>query len=174
MSLFKTKKPLITIRQKKKYIEVETNISLIDEIKLYGLEKKYNKINAVDQKYEKYWKRHYEILNLIQFDYYPKAINSKNIFNDYAFACIKLGYEDLSLAPYIIQWHNEKIIAEKRNHYTLGYGSHKYLIKILEKQEKYAEAIDVCNKYIELNLIDDGTKRGIIERKNRITKKLNK
>ena len=78
------------------------------------------------------------------------------------------------MAPYIIQWHNEKIIAEKRNHYTLGYGSHKYLIKILEKQEKYAEAIDVCNKYIELNLIDDGTKGGIIERKNRITKKLNK
>jgi len=49
MSLFKTKKPLITIRQKKKYIEVETNISLIDEIKLYGLEKKYNKMIIIQK-----------------------------------------------------------------------------------------------------------------------------
>lgn len=39
MSLFRTDKPLITIKKKKKHIEIETNLSFEDEIKLTYTEK---------------------------------------------------------------------------------------------------------------------------------------
>ncbi len=133
-----------------------------------------NLLKQNDRRYEKYWKRHYEILNIIQFNLYSKAINEDNIFNKYSEQCIKLAYEDLELAPMVIEWQKEeaKILNEK--YVPLSYGSHKYLLKLLEKQRKYSEAIFICDKCIELGLNYDGTKGGIKGRKQKLIKLQNK
>lgn len=125
-------------------------------------------LNANDKKYEIYWKRHYDILNEIRFNLYSKSINEKNIFNKYSVKCLQLCYEDLNLAPHVIEWEKEKCKILNQKYIPLNYGSHKYLIMILEKQGKYDEAIDICNRYISLGLIDDGTKGGITKRREKL------
>lgn len=124
--------------------------------------------------YKKYYQRHYEILEELQFNLYSKAINESNIFNQYAEKCIDLCIEDLNLAPKIIEWWKIDCEINNRDYVPLNYGSNKYLLKLLEKQEKYEEAINYCDRYIQLGLNDDGTKGGIIARKEKFIKLLNK
>ena len=132
-----------------------------------------NELNKLDNEYKHYINRHYDILDKVKV-LYSKAINSDSIFNSYSEKCIKLCYDDLNIAPKIIEWHKEFCKLQRKDYFSLNYGTHKYLINILVKQQKYTEALDVCNKYIALKLIDDGTKGGIEERKNKIIKLINK
>lgn len=116
-----------------------------------------------DKKYESITTRHYQLLDLIK-EKYTKAINKDNIFNKEANQCIKFCIQDLLLAPKMIEyWKNEsEIRGEIYN--PLNYASHKYLLKLLEKQKRYAEAIQLCQIYIKLGLTNDGTKGGIVKR----------
>lgn len=132
------------------------------------------KQKQIEQKYSKYINMHYLILEKVKSGLYSDAINSENIDNDYSTECIKICYKDLEIAPFIIQWQKELATALKRDYVPLDYGSHKYLINILKKQNKIEEAINVCDKYIELGLIDDGTKGGIIKRKEDLLKVIKK
>ena len=131
-------------------------------------------LNQNKYNYNKYVNRHYDILNILQFDLYPKAISEDNIFNEYAEKCIELCIEDLKIAPFFIEWYKKECEIINKKNSSINYGTNKYLIKILEKQERYEEAINYCNKYISLGLTDDGTKGGIIARKEKLKKKLNK
>lgn len=133
---------------------------------------KLNTNKSID--YKKCMERHYNILNEIRFNLYSQAINEDNIFNEYSEKCIKLCIEDLSIAPYVNEWWKNDCEIYNREYVPLNYGSNKYLLKLLEKQKRYEEALIYCNQYIELGLTDDGTKGGIIARKERIKKLLNK
>lgn len=131
------------------------------------------KTNEIEKKYSQYIDLHYTILEKLT-SMYSNAINSNNIFNDYSEECIKLCYKDLEIAPFIIQWQQELAIAHNVEYIPLNYRSHKYLINILKKQNRIEEAITVCDKYIELGLIKDGTKGGISKRKENLLKLLKK
>ena len=131
-------------------------------------------MNIIDKKYEYYINIHYAILEKLKNGLYSDAIGSDSIYNDYSNECIKLGYKDLEIAPFIIQWQKELEKVQKREYVPLNYGSSKYLINILKKQNRIEDAIEVCNKYIELGLIDDGTKGGIIKRKESLLNLLKK
>lgn len=132
------------------------------------------KRETIDRKYKQYINRHYEILEDLKINrnLYSKAINCNDINNEYIEECIKLCYEDYSLAEYIIRWQKELSILMNKKYISLNYGSNCILLKLLEKQGKYKEAIEMCNNYIELGLINDGTKGGIIARKERLIKKV--
>jgi len=127
----------------------------------------------IDRKYKPYIDRHYEILEDLKINrnLFSKAINCSDINNAYTKECIKLCYEDYGLAEYIIRWQKELSILMNEKYVPLNYGSSSILIKLLEKQGKYEEAIKMCNNYIELGLINDGTKGGIVARKERLIKK---
>lgn len=131
------------------------------------------KMDKIDRKYKPYINRHYEILEDLKTNrnLYSKAINYGDINNKYTEECIKLCYEDYNLAEYIIHWQQELAMLMSKKYVPLNYGSNGILIKLLEKQGKYKEAIEMCNNYIKLGLIDDGTKGGIIIRKERLIKK---
>lgn len=151
-------------------IDIESGLTPEEEKQIDKEFETTKKWKENSKQYEKYWKRHYEILDTVQFDLYSKAINQLNIFNKYSEMCIDLCLEDLSLAPYLIEyWTKENEILN--NGFTLpNYGSHKYLLKLLEKQKRYDEAIKLCNQYIELGLNNDGTKGGIKGRKEKFKK----
>lgn len=131
------------------------------------------KRDAIDKKYKRYINRHYEILEDLKTNrnLYSKAINYNDINNKYTEECIKLCYEDYNLAKYIIQWQQELSMLMNEKYVPLNYGSNCILLKLLEKQRKYKEAIEMCDNYIKLGLINDGTKGGIINRKERLIKK---
>lgn len=123
-----------------------------------------------NKKYEAVTNRHYQILDTIKYDLYKKATNQDDIFNKYTNRCISLCIEDLLLAPKMIEyWQKEaKILGE--DYSPCNYGSHKYLLKLLEKQSRYAEAIELCKIYIKLGLNSDGTKGGIDKRLEKFIK----
>lgn len=156
--------------KKRIVIDTESDLTPEEERKIEENFETTKKWKENSKQYKKYWTRHYEILEKVQFDLYSKAINQPNIFNKYSEMCINLCLEDLSLAPYLIEyWTKENEILN--NGFTLpNFGSHKYLLKILEKQKRYDEAIMLCNQYIELGLDNDGTKGGIKGRKEKFKK----
>lgn len=155
----------------KKTTTMNTKIKIEDDDKILQ-----NRLNETElwknnnMKYKTYLDRHYEILETLNFNLYSKAINNENIFNSYSDECIKLCYEDLELAPKVIEYWKEDSKIRNEKYIPLNYGSHKILIKLLEKQKKYDDAIIVCDKYIDLGLNNDGTKGGIIARKEKIIK----
>ena len=152
--------------------EVSSN-SYVNDQYIDNVIQRTEEYEKIDTKYKYYINKHYDILENVR-ELYSKAINSDNIFNSFSEECVKLCYDDLAIAPNIIEWQKELCKIQEKDYIPLNYGTHKYLINILIKQNKYTEALDVCNKYINLDLIDDGTKGGIIERKNKIIKLLNK
>jgi hypothetical protein len=133
----------------------------------------YKKTDTLEKKYEQYIDRHYEILEDLKINrnLYSKAINCKDINNEYTNECIKLCYEDYKLAEHIINWQKELAVILNKKYVPINYGSNSILLKLLEKQEKYKEAIEMCDNYIKLGLTNDGTNGGIIKRKERLLKK---
>lgn len=157
-------------KNKKTIIKLDLNKPILEKDS-QNIEKIQNETKDFfenSKKYKVYWTRHYEIIDKIRFELYSKAINEENIHNNYAEECIKLGYEDLNLAPVIIEYWKEEARIRKEEYKPLNYGSHIYLLKLLEKQQRYEEAINVCNEYIKLGLTNDGTKGGIVKRKEKL------
>lgn len=151
-------------------IDIESELTPKEEKRIDKELEKVNKLKENSKQYEKYWKRHYEILEKIQFDLYSKAINQSNIFNKYSEMCINLCLEDLSLAPYLIEYWTKENEILNHGFVLPNYGSNKYLLKLLGKQKRYDEAIKLCNQYIELGLDSDGTKGGIKGKKEMFKK----
>ena len=125
---------------------------------------------ANEEKYKKIYQRHYQIIEKIKFDLYPKTINEKNAEDKNTFECIKLCYDDLSLAPMMVEYWKKDAEIRKEKYVPLNYCSHKYLIMLLIKLGQKEEALKVCNYYINLGLYNDGTKGGLIARKEKILK----
>lgn len=127
------------------------------------------KLNELNNKYIEYTQKKYNIINeLMNSDLYSKAINQENIFNEYSHKYIDLCNQLLQILPQTLEYDKEeaKIYKLESNFNCCN----KYIvnfIKLLEKQEKYNEIINVCRYLLSLEITEDGTKKGV---KGRIEK----
>ena len=95
-----------------------------------------------------------------------------NINNKYADKYIELCNKLLKLLPYEIEYDKADAKIRHQEYCVRGVGNNLVnFIRLLEKQEKYNEIINVCNYLLSLGITEDGTKKGI---KGRIEKAVNK
>lgn len=128
-------------------------------------------------KYSNTWQKYAEYREKINH-YYSNFINNELNQSDLTKLenyCNKY----LELIPDIIKSLKEEksitndtnVIINDQSYYSFVY---KKLVLAYEKQGNYQKAIDICQKSIDLGIIDDGTKGGFIGRAEKLSKKLNK
>lgn len=127
------------------------------------------KLNELNNKYIEYTQKKYNIIDeLMNSDLYSKAINQENIFNEYSHKYVDLCNQLLQILPQTLEYDKEEAkICKLESNFNY---CNKYIIdfiKLLEKQEKYYEIINVCKYLLSLEVTEDGTKKGV---RGRITK----
>lgn len=152
------------------------NICFTQEQKRYILgEEHYQrdiKLKELKNKYEQYTDKKFKIHEELMYsNLYSKAINQKNIFNKYSDKYIYLCNQLLQILPETLKYDKEEAEISKLER-SFDYCDRNIInmIRILEKQEKYNEVINVCNYLLSLGITEDGTKKGI---KGRIEKAIN-
>lgn len=152
------------------------NLCFTQEQKRYILgEEHYQrdiKLKELKNKYEQYTDKKFKIHEELMYsNLYSKAINQKNIFNKYSDKYINLCNQLLQILPETLKYDKEEAKISKLER-AFDYCDRNIInmIRILEKQEKYNEVINVCNYLLSLGITEDGTKKGI---KGRIEKAIN-
>lgn len=168
--LFKKKKVDGTFSIK---IDSSTKLTEEDNKKLEEIEKNRILWEQNNKKYKKYINESLKISEEIwKNKLYSRAINQANINNEYADKYIELCNKLLKLLPYEIEHDKEDAKIRHQEYCVRGVGNNLVnFIRLLEKQEKYNEIINVCNYLLSLEITEDGTKKGI---KGRIEKAVNK
>ena len=155
-------------------INIDHNIKLTekDYKKIEEREKQTQLLKKNYKKYKKYIEESFKISEEIwKKKLYSKAINQININNKYANRYIELCNRLLKLLPYEIEYDKEEAKIRQQEYQVCGIGNHLInFIRLLEKQKKYNEILDVCNYLLSLGFTEDGTKKGI---KGRIEKAVN-
>ena len=142
---------------------------------ILGEERYYRdiKLKELKNKYKDYTDKQFEIHEELMYsNLYSKAINQKNIFNKYSDKYIDLCNQLLQILPETLEYNKEEAKISKFD-MVFNYCDRNItnMIRLLEKQEKYNEIINVCNYLLSLEITEDGTKKGI---KGRIEKAVNK
>lgn len=156
-------------------ITIGQNTQLTEEDKT-NIEKRERETKLWKENNKKYHKYISESLSISEEIFekglYSKAINQANINNKYADRYIELCNRLLQLLPYEIE-HDKKDAKIRNQEYQIrGMGNHLVnFIRLLEKQEKYNEIINVSRYLLSLGITEDGTKKGI---KGRIEKAITK
>ena len=168
--LFKKKKVDGTFSIK---IDSSTKLTEEDNEKLEEIEKNRILWEQNNKKYKKYINESLKISEEIwENKLYSRAINQANINNKYADKYIELCNKLLKLLPYEIEYDKADAKIRHQEYCVRGVGNNLVnFIRLLEKQEKYNEIINVCNYLLSLGITEDGTKKGI---KGRIEKAVNK
>lgn len=168
--LFKKKKVDGTFSIK---IDSSTKLTEEDNEKLEEIEKDRILWEQNNKKYKKYINESLKISEEIwKNKLYSRAINQANINNEYADKYIELCNKLLKLLPYEIEYDKADAKIRHQEYCVRGVGNNLVnFIRLLEKQEKYNEIINVCNYLLSLGITEDGTKKGI---KGRIEKAVNK
>lgn len=168
--LFKKKKMDGTFSIK---IDPNTKLTEKDNEKLEEIEKERILWEQNNKKYKKYINESLKINEeILENKLYSRAINQTNINNKYADKYIELCNKLLKLLPYEIEHDKEDAKIRHQEYCVRGVGNNLVnFIRLLEKQEKYNEIINVCNYLLSLEITEDGTKKGI---KGRIEKAVNK
>lgn len=168
--LFKEKKVDGTFSIK---IDSSTKLTEEDNEKLEEIEKDRILWEQNNKKYKKYINESLKISEEIwESKLYSRAINQANINNKYADKYIELCNKLLKLLPYEIEYDKADAKIRHQEYCVRGVGNNLVnFIRLLEKQEKYNEIINVCNYLLSLGITEDGTKKGI---RGRIEKAVNK
>ena len=155
-------------------IKIDPNVELTEEDnkKLEEMENERILWEQNNQKYQKYINESLKISEEIwENKLYSRAISQANINNKYANRYIELCNKLLELLPYEVEHDKEDAKIRHQEYYVRGAGNNLInFIRLLEKQEKYNEIINVCNYLLSLGITEDGTKKGI---KGRIEKAIN-
>lgn len=154
-------------------IDSNTQLTEEDEKNIEKREKQTELWKENNKKYRKYISESLAISEeIFEKKLYSKAINQANIDNKYANKYIELCNRLLQLLPYEIE-HDKKDAEIRNQEYQIrGMGNHLInFIRLLEKQEKYNEIINVSRYLLSLGITEDGTKKGI---KGRIEKAITK
>ena len=159
-------------------IEQETNKikSITEEQKREILgEERYKReigLRSLNAEYKKYTDKQFKIHEELMYsNLYSKAINQKKIFNKYSDKYIELCNQLLQLLPKTLEYDKKEAkISKLERSFDYCDSNIVNMIRLLEKQEKYNEIINVCNYLLSLGITDDGTKKGI---KGRIEKAVN-
>lgn len=156
-------------------IKIDPNIEFTEEDnkKLEDIEKERILWEQNNKKYKKYINESLKISEEIwENKLYSRAINQANINNKYADKYTKLCNKLLELLPYEIEHDKEDAKIRHQEYCVRGVGNNLVnFIRLLEKQEKYNEIINVCNYLLSLGITEDGTKKGI---RGKIEKAVNK
>ena len=153
------------------------NIYFTEEQKKYILgEENYQrdvKLKELKSKYKEYIDRQFKIHEELMYsNLYSKAINKKNKVNKHSDKYIELCNQLLQILPEILKYNKEEAkISKLERGFNYCDRNIVNMIRLLEKQEKYNELINVCNYLLSLGITEDGTKKGI---KGRIEKAVNK
>lgn len=139
-------------------------------------EKRYKRdaeLRNLNAEYKKYSDKQFKISEELMYSgLYSKAINQKNIFNKYSDKYIELCNQLLQLLPKTLEYDKKEAkISKIESEFNYCDKNITNMIRLLDKQEKYSEIIDICNYLLSLGITDDGTKNGI---KGRIEKAQNK
>lgn len=155
-------------------IKIDPNVELTEEDnkKLEEMENERILWEQNNKKYQKYINESLKISEEIwENKLYSRAISQANINNKYANRYIELCNKLLELLPYEVEYDKEDAKIRHQEYYVRGAGNNLInFIRLLEKQEKYNEIINVCNYLLSLGITEDGTKKGI---KGRIEKAIN-
>lgn len=159
-------------------IVIDSNINLIEgEQKKYilGEERYYRdvKLKELKNRYKDYTNKQFKIHEELMYsNLYSKAINQKNIFNKYSDKYIDLCNQLLQILPETLEYDKEEAKISKLDR-VFNYCDRNItnMIRLLEKQEKYNEIINVSRYLLSLGITEDGTKKGI---KGRIEKAITK
>lgn len=155
----------------------KSNNRLTEEQKKYilGEERYYRdvKLKELKNKYKDYTDKQFRIHEELMYsNLYSKAINQKNIFNKYSDKYIDLCNQLLQILPETLEYDKKEAQIHKfEREFNYCDKSITNMIRLLEKQEKYNEIINICNYLLSLEITEDGTKKGI---KGRIEKAVNK
>lgn len=170
---------------KKKKVDGTFSIKVNPDIKLTeeesnSIEEQMAKTHSQFKKLEELKKAYKKTID--QYEYitnelwnkntYHKVNSQSSVFNKYADRYIELCNMYLQILPDYINFEKESdCIFEREQKYTYTPHDIVNMIRLLEKQEKYNEIINVCNYLLSLGITEDGTKKGI---KGRIEKAVNK
>lgn len=155
----------------------KSNNRLTEEQKKYilGEERYYRdvKLKELKNKYKDYTDKQFRIHEELMYsNLYSKAINQKNIFNKYSDKYIDLCNQLLQILPETLEYDKKEAqICKFEREFNYCDKNIANMIRLLEKQEKYNEIINVCNYLLSLGITEDGTKKGI---RGRIEKAVNK
>lgn len=155
----------------------KSNNRLTEEQKKYilGEERYYRdvKLKELKNKYKDYTDKQFRIHEELMYsNLYSKAINQKNIFNKYSDKYIDLCNQLLQILPETLEYDKKEAQIHKfEREFNYCDKNITNMIRLLEKQEKYNEIINVCNYLLSLGITEDGTKKGI---RGRIEKAVNK
>ena len=155
----------------------KSNNRLTEEQKKYilGEERYYRdvKLKELKNKYKDYTDKQFRIHEELMYsNLYSKAMNQKNIFNNYSDKYIDLCNQLLQILPETLEYDKKEAqIYKFEREFNYCDKNITNMIRLLEKQEKYNEIINVCNYLLSLGITEDGTKKGI---KGRIEKAVNK
>lgn len=160
-------------------IKIDPNMDLTEE-ESNSLEEQMAKTHSQFKKLEELKKVYKSTINQHEYitnelwckNTYHKVNSQSNIFNKYADRYIELCNMYLQILPDYINFEKESdYIFERESEYIYAPHDIVNMIRLLEKQEKYNEIINVCNYLLSLEITEDGTKKGI---KGRIEKAVNK
>lgn len=153
----------------KKYDSKDYN--LITDGRTYKFVEYTKEEQLLDKEYKELLDEHYKFYEQTQILYYD-AINKKNIDNHSTRKCIQLCLEDIELVDKLKEYERKKIKFDKN--YYIFYSTFFYLIMLYEKLDQIDNAILMCKKADEMNLIIDNTKSGTAGRLARLLKKKEK
>lgn len=124
-------------------------------------------------KYQSLWNEHFNNLKLIS-ELYSKAIEEENIYNNFTQQVIEICLKDISIAQDLMNCciKQAKINNQNIEENVPVYSSFITLAEIYEKQGKYQEAIDICNKSINMGYTRNEPKGHLQERIDKLNKKI--
>jgi len=148
-------------QEEKRQEEAEFNAYLEEHKALDALERRYSSIDG----------KHFSLLesegSLYSQLHKSGAWTSKN-----ASRLIKICLDDIAIADKMRDyWLEEKRIRHVGGNLP-SYPAFETLAKLYERQERYAEAVQICKSAIALGYTDDGTKGGMRGRIERLEKKM--
>lgn len=154
-------------------IDSNTQLTEEDENNIEKWEKQTELWKENNEKYRKYISESLNISEeIFEKNLYSKAINQANIKNKYSDRYTELCDRLLQLLPYEIEYDKKDAEIRNQEYRARGMGNHLVnYIRLLEKQEKYNEIINVSRYLLSLGITEDGTKKGI---KGRIEKAVTK
>lgn len=154
-------------------IDSNTQLTEEDENNIEKWEKQTELWKENNEKYRKYISESLNISEeIFEKNLYSKAINQANIKNKYSDKYTELCDRLLQLLPYEIEYDKKDAEIRNQEYRARGMGNHLVnYIRLLEKQEKYNEIINVSRYLLSLGITEDGTKKGI---KGRIEKAVTK